>query len=115
MKTRDVLLAARALIEQGWTQGCAARESKGYPVSSTYGGATQFCAAGALERAVGESGDGFKRAVEAQTHLRTALEARTGKVYPSVSEYNDKSNRTKEEILSLFDEAILIAEKEEVR
>jgi len=113
MVTRDVLRAAKAFIEQGWTQGCFAREAKGYPVSATYGGATQFCAVGALNRAAWESGAAPKRAIEAQTHLRSALDVRTGKAYPSVSEYNDKWNRTKEEILSLFDEAILIAEKEE--
>jgi hypothetical protein len=84
---------------------------EGYPVSATYGGATQFCAVGALERATMGDPLGFRRARDAQTYMRIALEERTHIYSPSVSNYNDKSNRTKAEVLSLFDEAILIAEK----
>lgn len=113
MATRDVLRAAKAFVEQGWTQGVSARDAKGYPVGATYDGATQFCVVGALERATMGDPLGYRRACDAKMYMRIALEERTHIDSPSVSNYNDKANRTKEEILSLFDEAILIAEKEE--
>lgn len=87
MATRDVLLAAKTLIEQGWTQGVLARDANGYPVGAMYEGATQFCAVGALARAT-HKGVPFQRACAAQRCVSVALEARIGRVYPSISEYN---------------------------
>ena len=77
MATRDVLLATKAFVEQGWTQGVSARDAKGYPVGATYDGATQFCVVGALERATMGDPMGYQRACDAKMYMRIALEERT--------------------------------------
>src|SRR4051794_7704343 len=49
--TYDVLVAARALIDDGWTQGAMARTDEGRGVPAWDNDASCWCATGAISRA----------------------------------------------------------------
>lgn len=94
--TIDLLRKARALIEQGWSQGCGAKDANGFPVSTSSQEATSYCAIGALE-AAGDLSFGHWRALEA---------LRAGLPEASITGWNDARDRTKEEVLDLYDRVI---------
>ncbi len=94
---KDVLIAARAKIEQGWTQGASARDALSNAVAFDDQNATCWCMVGALFAA--EPIDDMLR-VDARLSLRIHP-ARVG-----ISRFNDTPGRTKEEVLAVFDKAI---------
>lgn len=81
MATVDVLKGARALIEQGWTQGLD---------HDVVDGVDCYCLSGALAQQ-----KDWQDASELLHSLR-----------PDFVDWNDRPDRTKEEVLELLDQAI---------
>lgn len=99
MTMRDDLIAARALIKQGW---CKGRYSK-----TTAAGQTQYCVLGALHAATGNLDRLYK---PTPARVRTAINwlvDHLGK-QPGVGidDWNDEPRRKKAEVLAAFDRAI---------
>ena len=96
MTVREQLIAARAKVDAGWTQGVFARDANGSDllIAQNFEGAVCFCASGAL-KAIGA--DTFGPAYK-------ALSAAVGHYF--ISNWNDEPKRTKEEVLAGFDKAI---------
>lgn len=98
MTTLEVLKAAKALLQCGWTQGVGARTSAGVAVGSHNPLATRFCALGALARTT-----------PSHAHyctVRNVLEQHLPPGTPGVMSYNDVPTTTYADILALFDRAI---------
>jgi len=98
----------RSKIASGWTQSCAARNRAGFPVVAYSEDAVQWCLVGSI---------GANKNVRGMSNMNVRME-----VYriiadllanrnepPSMELFNDKENRTKEEVLELLDEAISVA------
>lgn len=100
----ETLKEARALIAQGWTQGCAARDAEGNDVNSVDISAVSFCIYGACRRAsVGRRKESYKLSTNA---LRDA-----GMI--NLSTWNDAPDRTQADVLALFDRAIAMESNHE--
>lgn len=97
MNTLDVLIAARAKIEQGWTQGKMARDNDGVSVRPLSDDATCWCAAGAITAA----GSSAQPMLAARAALTKAVACRD-----FIGVWNDKRGRTQAEVLAAFDRAI---------
>ena len=95
------LKAARAKVEAGWTQRAAARDASGQSVGWTEAKACSYCAMGALWAATEGS------AHSAELWLIRVLQSRNAG--HSVISFNDDRNRTKDDVLKLFDDAIELA------
>jgi len=95
MTQKEMLLQARAKIEAGWCQYNEAKDENGSPVASFSAEAVSFCILGAAHG-------------EALPPLGLPEWVRV-----SLADYNDAKGRTQAEVLSLFDEAIALAEKGE--
>jgi hypothetical protein len=93
----EVLRAARAKIEQGWTQHAFARNGI-EPVPSRSVTATCWCAIGAITAANGSS----------SSSSEVFLERAVGT--DDVPAWNDAPGRTQAEVLAAFDRAIALAE-----
>lgn len=120
--------AKYAIAIKGWTQGYYARNADGRDVIGHSEGATCFCALGGIQYATkvrGEAPGFFSTSdleLRAKEYLGKALFKRQGPVYGAwhdnaqgmgfIPTYNDHPDRTVEEILSLFDEAIALALKD---
>lgn len=95
---REVLLAARSLLQRGWTQGVYARTRwLGRAVRTGDDRAASFCILGALKRASYGSKISLDRAAGAVRHELgdTAL-----------ANWNDRPHRKKPEVLALFDRTL---------
>jgi len=93
----EALKEARALIANGWTQGCPARDANGTDVNSLDPSAVSFCIYGACYRASqSRSDDVYRLTGSVLQKLCTGA--------PSV--WNDAPERTQSEVLALFDRAI---------
>lgn len=95
--TRAVLVAARALIERGWTQRAAARNEAGLPVSYRSETATCWCLSGALR--VSSNGSD-QRWLDVLAFMRTMTPRH------SVVAFNDDPDTSQSDVLALFDRAI---------
>lgn len=105
MNMVERLKKARSLIVKGWTAGQYARDIHGKPVLENSEEACSWCAVGALHATEGDSFHLITR----DHPLMIAL--KKGAFYAdSVSAYND--SHTKEDVLSLYDSAIQIAESQ---
>ena len=100
MTTLEVLKAARAKIEKGWTQGTMARDKNGVAVSSDDKDATCWCALGAVLAVRREEW------VNAVPFVRDAVGG------GELLVWNDTPGRTQAEVLAAFDKAIELCEKE---
>lgn len=118
--------AKHALTVKGWIKGYYARDKKkgGSDVMGWDTKAKCFCALGAIQYSNGEYGD-YRVSLDAGMYLERALFKRIGPVPNPVAysgddirneaqrrfvpQYNDAPERTVEEVLSLFDEAIDLA------
>lgn len=89
--------AKKVLIEKGWAQGYSAKDGRGVLVAVSDPTACAFCAVGALLRASKGSYEGV---------INDVLDA-VGAVTPgyNIPNYNDAKDRTKEDILEMFDKA----------
>jgi|ERR1700744_1640087 len=112
MKTVDVLIGAKALIEKGWTKGANARTANGHGISSTNPNAVKFCLNGAILRASNGSSRAYEHSSKA---LNFALKSvpyvqKNTSIYSGYVEYNDKS-KNKDRIVKLLDSAIEYVQK----
>lgn len=100
MTAPEVLKEARRLIaEKGWTQSAYHRDADGVTRSSET--AASFCIEGACMRAIGpKPWCDWRSPLAEAIGLRDRLE---------LANWNDRPERTKEEILAAFDRAIEIA------
>lgn len=98
--TKDILLKAAEIVEQGWTQGEMARTAEDSKCGVSNPNACKFCMSGAIVRAVKEAQDGNYRRAIAAANL---LVQRKG--YPSMPHFNDASARTQAEVAAALREA----------
>lgn len=103
-KTKQVLEKALSLIERGWTQGTGARDSFGRSVSIDAPDAVTFCAIGALTKVTGANS---LRVIHNHRLLLERAGAGTG-----ITNWNDSTKRTKEEVIAVFKKAIELAHLE---
>lgn len=102
----DILRAARALIDtpEKWTQKAYARDPSGFKVESNNPHAVCFCSLGAIKR---ENQDEV-----VNYFVRSWLRGALPSDFESILRYNDHPDTTHDDVLALFDRAILSAEKE---
>lgn len=101
---RNILIQARNLVQDGWTQGASARSSLGDnlgEVSMFSPSARRFCATGALGRAVAEEGEDAAAHLAAEAIICGSLDNKS-----SVIEWNDTPGRTQADVVALFNKAI---------
>lgn len=91
--TRQILIEARNLIAQGWCQGALARDADNFEVLPTNYSARLWCVAGAVDAVA-------QNVFAAQNVFNTLLETLG---VNSISVWNDAPERTKVEVLELFD------------
>lgn len=96
----QALKKARGLIGGGWIQFDLAQSEYGEPVHTKSDKACRFCLVGGLSRAAG--GDGIV-GDPLFSRMYSELYSIIGE---NLSDWNDGSKRTKEEVLALIDEAI---------
>ena len=114
MTTKEILEQARALIERGWTQGTAARNSNGDHVSATSRHACEWCATGALY-AIYETIPNWRdnrRTDEAAILIRAAIPKGSNDFHETIVSFNDAIETTKADMLAVFDEAIARCEND---
>ncbi len=100
MTIKEILLAARTLILQGWCLGTYARDVNGHPVSPQHVTATSFCMMGAIWR-VSPGFDRYKHGAMGQ--LESVVPRDQGK---SLGWWQDQPGRTVDDVLAAFDLAI---------
>lgn len=104
MKTSEILIAAKALIDtpEKWTRGSFARDSENYHVDFYSKDAVCYCSLGALYKS--QQGIHSLEAALAKRHLWYAAGE-------SIAEYND--THTHPEVMAVWDKAIELAKKDE--
>lgn len=102
-RTVELLKGARALIANGWTQRRMAENAARAPRLASAIDACHFCMVGALSRAADDAGIDSGDLLTA----RGFLEAR---VPGHIVDWNDDPERTQDEVIEVFDEAIAAAE-----
>jgi len=105
-KTVELLRGMRSKIEQGWTQGCSARNRDGHAVVAYSDDACQWCLIGSIS-AQAMVNSIFVSRTSAYRILIELLQNRNEK--PDLAFFNDAEGRTKEAVLELIDEAISVA------
>lgn len=100
MNAVQVLMEGKKLIERGWCQGALARNEGGLRVPIYDSRVTSVCSVGALVAGSAEHGD----VCEAEDLLRVAA----GVYHSDVPTWNDDPQRTKEEVIQAFDDAIAL-------
>jgi len=98
MTTKEQLIAGRERIAAGWSQCAMAEDKDGIAVDVTDPTAVSFCTLGALVAS------GLAE-LDAELVLHSALPIAYRRDF-LVSEYNDSTERTKDDILALYDRAI---------
>ena len=101
-----ILRQARSLIEHGWCQDNAATTRSGVGVHYNDATATHFCAYGAVLRTAPHP----HVVTQAARLLGHALGGHGGSVIDRVQTWNDAPERTRGEVLAVFDQAIAVAE-----
>lgn len=97
MSDLEILKAARAKIEKGWSQGAMARDASHNSVPETSPAAAKWCAVGAIH-SIALTEDCKCMLVENLCGLG------------SLSSFNDAEGRTQAEVLVVFDHAIAVLE-----
>lgn len=98
MNTKEILIAARAKVAQGWTQCASAENSSGHVTGTKCADARAWCAIGAINAVT----DTITDANAAAWSLANTLG-----IGPTVIvKWNDTHNRTQAEVLAAFDRAI---------
>ena len=96
MTTKEILIAARAKLAQGWTQGWYAKNKQGQHLSVHSPDATCWCSIGALIAVSGPTDD-----FSACERLLNEVVSDNG-----IVTFNDRPWRTQAEVLAAFDKAI---------
>lgn len=96
--TKEILIEARKLIEHGWCQGSLAKTIYGESVDEQHPSARYFCTAGAIYKAEPNN-------TRAELIIDEIEEEFKG-TWSFISKWNDSPDRTKEDVLVLFDKAI---------
>lgn len=103
------LAAARARIVQGWCQKAVARNAAGVSVEVNAVDAVSWCIYGALAKADHDVGDHYHHhSVDLMREAHAALDPQDGHAR-LLGLWNDARGRTKEEVLTVFDNAIALA------
>ena len=117
-----ILKKAREIItpKERWAKGFLAKDRNNYPVSPTSFRAICFCAEGAIGKASdllqGDLGsscseDQIVHAARIQTRATDMLDSEVFQAYGMhVSDWNDHSETTHEDVLDMFDRAIARAQ-----
>jgi hypothetical protein len=107
----SMLLAdARELVSRGWCQGAEAEDERGGPVVPWSADARRWSALGALVATAGgpdalvNGGPSLERVATAALALGLAAGVET------LKEWNDAPERTRAEVLAVFDRAVRLAE-----
>ena len=105
MNVLELLEDGRDNMALGFTTGEFARDKDDNPVDPTHASATCFCMSGAL----GSNTDLFHGVEEeAERILLDVINGRKlSRRFTSLTTYNDTPGRTQEEILQVFDDAIV--------
>ena len=110
MTTKEILVKAQKLIEQGWCQGEFARDENGKIVSPYNEKACSWCASGAIRVTIVSNGQTSlkpyrllqeiisKKPIEYSTIIFSDSDA--------IAAFNDHPKTTQNDILELFDKAI---------
>lgn len=100
----ELLVQSRALVAVGWCQGTSARDAKGRV--TPFGGkdAVCFCMSGAMCHLMNFIYEPHRRATAAVKKV----------VGLQIAAWNDKFERTQEEVLAAYDAAIAILKQEEL-
>ncbi len=113
MKTSEVLQAAKAKVESGWTQGTAARNAAGITCNAYDDDARSWCALGAIAAvtppaclANNQTDEIFQLRYQVQDDLVRPLNLPSSLCFPA---WNDAPGRKQEEVVALFDKAIALA------
>lgn len=121
MNTVHALEQARVLVENGWCQGSSAKTSDGRSCFASDGLAVQFCADGAVVRATWpwheeESEDLWHVTWACWDYLGAAIREMYGwdmsehpVPWQIIHDWNDEPERTKAEVLAVYDRAIELA------
>lgn len=102
--TKENLTKALRLIKRGWTQDAMARIKCGLSTFSSDPEATKFCMMGALIRT--NKGGGFKGFKAASRAIEKAFKKLYGFKSVNIQFWNDQENRTKKEVIKVFETAI---------
>ena len=95
MTSREILVAARAKVAQGWTQHAAARRADGALSMTKSKDAVCWCAVGAINAVATCTGD-----------VDLALKVIGVELGHGLILFNDTPGRTQAEVLAVFDRAI---------
>lgn len=97
---RKVLVVAKNLIKNGWTQGCYAKDANDHPIDSRSKYATNFCAAGAIHRAADDLNLSCEYSIEAKEMILSIIKN------INIGDWNDRPSTTKDKVLNVFKKAI---------
>lgn len=103
MTPLEILILARAKVEQGWMQGIGALNADGVPIGAREPGACCWCVFGAIEAVIAPNDP---EEAEAESFLREALPPKFDTL---ISKFNDDTETTRRDVLALFDRAIALA------
>lgn len=107
MATTDYLKQAKVLVANGWCQGSYTRDSHGTPSHFSRTSAS-WCIQGSVIEACRLSDSNMTEEV-----LDLLREAIGLEHWDLISKWNDEKDRTQEEVLQVFDAAIVLAEKDQ--
>lgn len=108
----ELMELAKFLVSQGWNQNCGATDINGRFCATDSADARNYCVVGAIWRALHDTAYGMSEKEQYATSRRlgfTFLEA--NEMNPSlgdIPDWNDAKNRTKEQVLAAFDNAIAV-------
>lgn len=103
MTTKELLIAARRRIANGWTKDESARDANGNPVGVHHPCAVSFCLFGAIRAAARTQSD-----MSALYALGKALPNPPYRNYvvSKLTKFNDDPDTTQDDVLALYDRAI---------
>ncbi|APH74156.1 DUF6197 family protein [Aquibium oceanicum] len=97
MNTYEILTKARELVAAGWNKGHYGESANGITVGPLHEDAVCFCTMGALFRAAGTFDEDI---------VHPAVQALGFEYSGQVLLWNDEKDRTQDEVLARFDNAI---------
>lgn len=99
MKIRELLTD-----ESKWTKGKSARNQYGLPISAKHSKACRWCLSGAVEKAYENYVDILRVESKISSNLHAKQRLSGGPRSYSIEDWNDRPNRTFEEVKALVEE-----------